>query len=1537
MNGTTRNETPQDSARRALVDSRKAVNDLHVSISAERKNLEMLKRQHGPQDERVVAAERKVAESEGTLKDARQTAVNADARLNELIRGSLGLGIDRDVARLSAQYPIVMLPVRIETRFKPVNNVPHLWLRIYPDEIVADFHEPELTEQELEAGKTFWKAAWNPTGEADAWKAIVAGAMSQRAAWIVKRTTPSNLAVRPTGDPVFAPDIPLRTHSWTRAAEAHLLPDRWLVLGYRNGGEVLRAVSGPVKEPLQLTLSPTVDPTSVLDVSGDGLKLDPELIWTVDFPNAEAAGMALRIPLGREDMGRGFGRLLVLGVKSTLGPDQASDKLAALFDSHHYTRGLAIVPQGTPTNNTSAAPSPFPPPDPGGANSYPVELGPALAHAESDGGRFASAFGVPIDITAHIENADRDQQKAARAMAQALWPVTWGYYIETLLAPASEKFDTDVLRDYYLNRVRARGQYPTFRIGNTPYGILPVSSLSRWRPGRDDNDIEITLADDLRKARSIWLDQVDRAPRTGSSIDPDADLLAVLGMDASTREVRIRQVLGADLAVNLWMLLGMDPAILEKNWAAMGAQVGALLGVNPNSSEIFRKMYKEPPFKFRHPFVEDEALSETNQLKFNYIRWLRTCRLHPLRKELFIAGGGQDTPTSLLYRLLRHATLTVLRNAVDDVYVNKNLADTGIKREVQLVQFAGVSERTTTVWERMESSVAAVSGTKPIGQFLLDNTGITESARIAAHMQALLDLENLPTAELERLLTETLDVCSHRIDAWISSLPAKRLSEMRLGHPLGSYIGAYAWVEKLVPRPQTFRKNVELSRLGVVGEQVDTGGHVLAPSMIHAAAAAVLRNGYLTRSGTERSRYAVDLSSARVRKAQFLLDAVRNGQPLGAVLGYQFERGLHEGHRPRRLDKYKEPFRKLYPLPTNTSQDTEDAQESIAARDVVDGMKLRDAWKAGTIPFGQPNSGLPGSGQDRTDIETELALVDESVDCAADLLLAEGVYQIARGSMPGAAATLDSMSRGIRPPDAEIAHLARSGSTLTHRFALVVGGNALPGIWPGIALTERATTEPRLDAWVGTILGDPAAVKCRVSYLDPTGADPEHRSEIVVTLAELEIRPLDLLTIANAVQTEQGLSELDQRVGFVALLLAPETTDLKLIYERGTGPGWERETVRTFPELLEVARSINELLSGARSLRPADLLPADTISLADSADMMPVEANTRADNALAVLKTRRDALNVAIGGIEPPPAGPLNLTPIRDALRELGDYGFAGVYPTSAKGDTEPLRAQSVAQGQSVLAQADKRITSADAATNAVARVAAIFGREFVFLPRFKPAGASELDNALAASSSLVSAPSDVPKWLQAAARVRSSLNRWRKMTLYSGALGNNAIAIEPAQLPFAASARWAALDFADEEHRHRSGLLSLALARPVQPAATDAWAGLLIDEWTEVIPNGDEAGAVTFHFDSPGAEAGQAVLIAVPPAQTEQWDLDSLITTLNETIDLAKIRAVDGELLVKLSQLLPAIYLTMNTEDDTISTIFNNAVVAESFIGRVT
>jgi hypothetical protein len=60
--------------------------------------------------------------------------------------------------------------------------------------------------------------------------------------------------------------------------------------------------------------------------------------------------------------------------------------------------------------------------------------------------------------------------------------------------------------------------------------------------------------------------------------------------------------------------------------------------------------------------------------------------------------------------------------------------------------------------------------------------------------------------------------------------------------------------------------------------------------------------------------------------------------------------------------------------------------------------------------------------------------------------------------------------------------------------------------------------------------------------------------------------------------------------------------------------------------------------------------------------------------------------------------------------------------------------------------------------------------------------------------------------------------------------------------------------------------------------------------------------------------------LLAVPPTDAANWDLETLLDTLNETLDLAKVRAVDGEL-HPLGQLLPAIYLADNPLRDTVST----------------
>ena len=153
----------------------------------------------------------------------------------------------------------------------------------------------------------------------------------------------------------------------------------------------------------------------------------------------------------------------------------------------------------------------------------------------------------------------------------------------------------------------------------------------------------------------------------------------------------------------------------------------------------------------------------------------------------------------------------------------------------------------------------------------------------------------MSSARLQRLLAGALDLCAHRLDAWITSFATKRLDTMRKTAATGVYFGGYGWVENLKPAPTRAEVAAPAGEQAPIFQTPDDPGFVHAPSLTQAATVALLRNGHLTHSTAEvRDLLAIDLSSERVRLANYLLDGVRQGQPLGALLGYRFERRLHE-------------------------------------------------------------------------------------------------------------------------------------------------------------------------------------------------------------------------------------------------------------------------------------------------------------------------------------------------------------------------------------------------------------------------------------------------------------------------------------------------------------------------------------------------------------------------------------------------------------------------------------------------------------------
>ncbi len=1487
--------TPQqiEAARRALADALQQRDTLLQQRAASQAVAASAARRLSPDDGRLRELNNAAEQADRNWRESHAAVTSRQSALQNLVAQFVGPAGDGDFRALSTQYPIALFPVRIETRFQVITDNPRLQIRVYPDEILADSHEPSLTQQEINDGHAYWTTSW-PNGETlEAWQGLISTRSAQRAAWVVIKTQPSNWATRPLGIPNFK-DPPLRPEVWTRGVEARALPDRWIAQAYRGSKLIHQAISPAIVEPLVLTLNPNANPKDKVDPYGDGFSIAKELQWTIDFDAARAVGMAFEMPIEPSEIELGFDRLLVFGVKPSATPDANASSLGALLDNHHYTRGLAFVKQGTPTNNTSGQPSGFPPPDPNGAISFAVERNDQKLTADSDGVRFMRALGLGPDVTSHLANAGITEQVLAQAMNQALFPVTMGYFLEQMMSPQFGDEVVDAAREFFQNQLRARGPLPAFRVGAVPYGILPVSSLNSWFPDRETSSAEHNLPDLLRHLLPYWLSAVNQAPHVGQTGDPDGDMAKVLAMEASAREVWVRSFAGKMVVSNVIGLFGILPqTIFLEVQALITANVLASLGHPEWIVRAMELMSLKDATQFRYSFVTDKPLSETDPLPDagNYIAQLASATT----VDQILAGYNDKEPTALLYQLLRHATLRENHRVVFNTLVDYNLATVSQRIEPEFTAVATTITAAPTTWQRMATVVPAISS-----RFIADAV-LSERAAfntdMTSYREALGVLQKLPTAELQRLLTETLDVCSHRIDAWITGLYAARLDAMREETPTGVHLGAYAWVENLQARFDQRTTPVTLPDGRQVVAQPDNGGYIHAPSMTHAAAAAVLRNAYLSQAGGNGQRYEIDLSSARVRQATFVLDGVRQGQPVGAVLGYIFESNLHQ----QQLDQFIDNFRAQFPLQSNPATDTGLPTEAVTARDVVDGLRLRNAFVGGTDVFGPLSP--PPSAAERSKLTTQLQQLNELFDSLSDLVMAESVYHLVQSNTSGASAAFDT-AIGQPAPDPAVVQQPRGGTSLTHRLAVVLGDD--PVVVPG--KNARGKAEPYLHTWVGSLLGDLSKVVCKVDFTSGLVASPRH-----VTVADLGLEPLDLLSLTRsvaiaAVASDAHASELDRRTRDVILKLDKLASNITITYDivPATPDG------KTFAQVLELAKSIAGVLSAARALRSEDLvLPQDV-----PATPNPAPADTRAANALADFQKVLADLN-----------GALTATQMRAALQAASLYGIGESYPFI---DDASLPDQAAG----IASEMQRRVTDATApGQTPAAIIAALLGKDFLFLPRFQlsATAAAELDLAIAQGPALTPLPHDFMRWVQQAARVRPALDAWRRLMLYTGALGQPPADFELAQLPFQAGARWAALPFASK--RPPAGLVSLALQRPVKPAANQVWVGLFLDDWTEVIPDEVETTAIGFHYDDPGAEAGQAVLLAIPPGEAQTWDIGTFANILNETADLAKVRAVDLELLPALGQLLPAVYLATDLEDNTISTNFATKVMNQRSI----
>jgi hypothetical protein len=1513
------------------------------------------------------------------------------------------------VEQLSDADPFLLFPVKIETKFKKQEDgSTELWVRIFPDDIAIHTHEELLTEFEYTSGTGFWSVCLGAADEIKqaAWNNLVAISGANRSAWIIKAAMPDNYSTAANKEELnFVPPAVYKTGSWTQAPHSRIMPDKFVVTAYAGGRPVYEKTGKLVPDDLQMGPDPS-SPEKQLSrdaVTGEIITHE-KLAWMFDFETAEDNGMAVRIPLSAPYNMEGFDRIVVLGLRLSADSITGSELVSGLVENHHYSEnGFSLLLQGTPTNNTEDTESGYGGTDFSNSTSYALETGPALftsttvATEKTDGQLLADALAMNYDALYHIRNSNATDVQEAGMMNKVLWPGTLGYFMGEMMHPVFSETEIEFTRSFFTNYVSGRGPLPAIRVGNQPYGILPVSAFPKWKW----SDAEVgknssyytALYNTLNTLQQSWNSMSADVSYAGKTGDPFQLLLTIMGLQAGS--VAFYQRLCTDDEYT-WNYLNYQNRSIALQWlnsftqqsAETIAETGFTFEEEPRIASVsFMGSHNE----LTGALVDDhKELSETDSLSTydgtsNYIQWLITSDAATITDQSFsnADGAAVAAPKALLYLALRNAYLQQVWLNVDSLLRQKEITNDAV-REMSLVNINAEPALTKMDYlftdaqklfpESVSTSIAAADLLmQPAGISLLGNSYLLEMKT------ALSGLASLPTARLERLFTEHLDTCSYRLDAWQTALFTQRLDYLRTNDSdeelqKGTFIGAYGWLEDI--RPDSGRKTeVNISMVpeklhetgkGKIYEDSENGGYIHGFSLNHALTGAVLRNAYLAHADDSHAEtMSVNLSSERVRKALYYMDGIRNGQSLSSLLGYQFERALHDIGGGLELDIYIYAAREKFPL-ISSELDGGDSTETIAANNVVDGYALLDAYNKQTYPYAI--TGFPVNGSPEANAITAiLANLADAMDSIGDLALGESVYQIVQGNYERGGAALKSISEAKEPFNPQIADTPRKGAAITNRIMLNLETDTADNPWGGM-LSPAATAEKGLNKWLATFIPDPSLVKCIV---DATYTDGETGEEILVTadvsLSDLGLQPVDLVLISDKT-FGTGSSELEKRIVYHFKKTNTELTDAipATIRFRDRREGWDT-TITGFFELMPLVTNLRSIIMQCRASHALDLqLPAGAQLTTnnnrkgyDTADLTNGSNNGRLDITYTALAQAKTDLSVAATAAATSYTAEL-FNAWRDALFAVAGFGIAEAVPRSFTGYSTTEYDILAAQTTTIEAMISERLAaarvlldtpaststfSADATeteimldesmkveeliTSYTKAAQLLLGASFNLLPRYRLENSTEVQSALTNSTNLVRYATDdmgIPfiaaEWLQGVAKVRKRAADLDEAIMYTQNLFDVDATLTPIQLPYDATHHWVAVEF-PETMKIDQDMVSITCMQPEVYDPAELQCGILLDEWTELVPDKQETTGIAFHYDQPNAMPPQALLLAVTPEIKGNWTWQDLMDILNDTLDRAKTRAVEPDQIDNsaYAQFLPALLTAFSSSPVTIST----------------
>ena len=1456
-----------------------------------------------------------------------------------------------------SNIPVLLFPLKLETRF--VGD--ELWIRAFPDTAFLQSHNPLLSKDE-KADAVAFKKLTSQEEKKQVWEELVSKYGVYRSAWLAQMS----------GD-----ELEHQVNTGTKDEEPSFyfkwLPDRLVFYLYKEGDQ----------KPAYKADGSVINREG-LTVLGEGDE------WLQDFNRAIKAGMGIKIKINQKDTK--FEKVIVSGFRYDKDPVVPAKGLADLFDNHQYTEGFSFLNYGTPTNNTENAKSGHSAKDEfeaGDSFEYAVEglsleaVGNAAApdiHFETNGKYLGKILGFESDHLKHIQHAEKTPPALNELIQKATWFALGAQPLFMLLGNQLSSEEHESIWRHYSKYVKARGLHAALKIGNQPYGILPVINISSvFQTENSDllksdnlfDKMTVFFARLMKRWISMATGDQAEVPRLKGN-DTHEDILKILSMHESSGAYQIRALEYNSFKSKLYGFLKKNAATTLSSFKGMGGDFGsvqeniaslaALFGLNGDELSKETDQFLRSPvlsfldgnanlvaFENGNPVVTDHQGNKLTEGDFgnanfsfaeenldNFQEFLNALR-EQKENELVQYRGDLSLFTDLFVRSYINASQLYFREIVFEPTVSDSAGSQSFKvSAIEKPEGAAVAKGDVVVSAlgsnsknipvtapfdgtikkaRVKANESVTPGTSLFT--LLNETKFTEiknefielGEEIIKSIQAIPEEKDRIEVQM-KAIGEAVDLNSYRLDAWITSLTARRIDKMRANpkHEKGIYFGAYGWVEDLEKdaTPVNPESLTDIYR--------EAGGIIHTPGAAQAVASSVFKNSFLAHEQeVESNPFTINLTSDRIQKSRFLLDGIRQGQQLEALLGYQLERHLHENNLHQEIYALREAF-PLYENVTGNST-------GFVNLSVIDGLKAI-----------KNKENLPArlNAQAKELVKKQIEKLEDTMDGSLDTLFYEAGYHVTQGNLSQAAAALDATKGELEPPVIESLKTKIPGTGIKHKLVMVFQPNK-----EKISIeNSRAFAEPNLEKWLEQNIGPMDKIGCVVEIRNIQ--DDSVTETVNVTLAELNISYLDFLVLSEE-PVSDGAGELELRIRNAVLEkggnLSEETKYVVTTAKPADG--------QSLAQALEVARTAKALLGKCRYLKSDDLtMESETIQY-DRKSLDEIK-----DNRLQPLVDRLKKIA----------ASDLNETTVLKFLANL-DFELAktAFLEKTSVGSTKLKTAieSKIKAAEDLFSRfsTQNNFTKAFELLQQVAKI--LFGESFILFP---PAMASENFNQVIKSKKqqlLVGNPADndstqvwgherIKNWVQGIAQVHENSELfedwlmvrsvWSESVKLPGNC-NYTVVQGPTLLQYP----WVALSkqeidavlekqfasqpvYADPDSGeayplsdgtyYPEGCESTVLYAPENIDLENPVFGLVVEEFSEHIPEPKMNTGLSFNYNTPNNEPPQAILLAIHPKAGQEsdffWSEDDLRDILFDTMDLYKIRMVDLESIQEYGYILP-------------------------------